>query len=113
MMVETRPWAFGCLVWVVLGLLVLFSTIRLFFPPFNDDLGTMPTRRRTRGKKTALQSMVAYRSNRQGGVPCRGIIWDLQSTGASHVGIESAVGTKSGSVRMNSGRWGSSKCSSG
>ena len=32
-MVETRPVGFGLLVWVVLGLLVLFSTIRLFFPP--------------------------------------------------------------------------------
>ena len=31
--------------WVVLVVLVLFSTIRPFFPSFNDDLGTMPTRR--------------------------------------------------------------------
>ena len=31
--------------WVVVVVLVFFSTIRLFFPPFNDDLGTMPTRR--------------------------------------------------------------------
>ena len=31
--------------------LVLFSTIRLFFPPFNDDLGTMPTRRPYSWKK--------------------------------------------------------------
>ena len=32
--------------------LVLFSTIRLFFPPFNDDLGTMPTRRPYSWKKS-------------------------------------------------------------
>ena len=31
--------------------LVIFSTIRLFFPPFNDDLGTMPTRRPYSWKK--------------------------------------------------------------
>ena len=45
-MVET--WPVGlllCFFWVVFVVLVLFSTIRLFFPPFNDDLGTMPTRR--------------------------------------------------------------------
>ena len=45
--------ALGCLVWVVLGVLVLFSTIRLFFPPFNDDLGTMPTWRPYSWKKKA------------------------------------------------------------
>ena len=37
--------------WVVLVVLVLFSTIRLFFPSFNDDLGTMPTRRPYSWKK--------------------------------------------------------------
>ena len=37
---------------VVFVVLVLFSTIRLFFPPFNDDLGTMPTRRPYSWKKT-------------------------------------------------------------
>ena len=43
-MVETRPVGFwlsvlGCVwFWVVLVVLVLFSTIRLFFPSFNDDL---------------------------------------------------------------------------
>ena len=36
-----------------MGFLVLFSTIRLFFPPFNDDLGTMPTRRPYSWKKKA------------------------------------------------------------
>ena len=35
----------------MLGVLVFFSTIRLFFPPFNDDLGTMPTRRPYSWKK--------------------------------------------------------------
>ena len=54
MMVETRP--VGCVLfgfWVVLVVLVLFSTIRLFFPSFNDDLGTMPTRRPHSWKKNA------------------------------------------------------------
>ena len=50
MMVETRPvglFGFGvCVVLVLLFVVrVIFSTIRLTFPPFNDDLGTMPTRR--------------------------------------------------------------------
>ena len=43
--------------------LVFFSTIRLFFPPFNDDLGTMPTRRPYSWKKKAKrekQNMVKY-----------------------------------------------------
>ena len=35
-------------------MLVIFSTIRLFFPPFNDDLGTMPTRRPHSWKKNFL-----------------------------------------------------------
>ena len=43
--------AFGCGFWVVVVVLVIFSTIRLFFPPFNDDLGTMPTRRPYSWKK--------------------------------------------------------------
>ena len=47
----------ACGLWVVwFGLcwvLVLFSTIRLFFPPFNDDLGTMPTRRPYSWKKSS------------------------------------------------------------
>ena len=44
MMVETRPVGCGLFCfWVVLVVLVLFSTIRLFFPSFNDDLGTMHT----------------------------------------------------------------------
>ena len=47
----------GCLVWVALGVLVLFSTIRLFFPPFNDDLGTMPTRRPYSWKKNVLNAI--------------------------------------------------------
>ena len=38
--------------WVVVVVLVFFSTIRLFFPPFNDDLGTMPTRRPYWGQGT-------------------------------------------------------------
>ena len=50
-MVETRPVGCGLFgFWVVLVVLVLFSTITLFFP-FNDDLGTMPTRRPYSGKK--------------------------------------------------------------
>ena len=51
MMVVTRLWAFCCGFWVVFVVLVIFSTIRLFFPPFNDDLGTMPTRRPYSWKK--------------------------------------------------------------
>ena len=51
MMVVTWPWAFCCGFWVVFVVLVIFSTIRLFFPPFNDDLGTMPTRRPYSWKK--------------------------------------------------------------
>ena len=35
----------GCLVLAGFGVFVPFSTICLFFPSFNDDLGTMPTRR--------------------------------------------------------------------
>ena len=51
MMMETRPVGCGLFgFWVVLVVLVLFSTITLFFP-FNDDLGTMPTRRPYSGKK--------------------------------------------------------------
>ena len=38
--------------WVVVVVLVIFSTIRLSFPPFNDDLGTMPTRRPYSWKKS-------------------------------------------------------------
>ena len=41
----------GCLVWVGFGAFVPFSTICLFFPSFNDDLGTMPTRRPYSWKK--------------------------------------------------------------
>ena len=55
MMVETRPVGCGFVwFWVVLVVLVLFSTIRLFFPSFNDDLGTMPTRRPYSWKKRTL-----------------------------------------------------------
>ena len=55
MMVETRPVGCGLFrFWVVLVVLVLFSTIRLFFPSFNDDLGTMPTRRPYSWKKGKL-----------------------------------------------------------
>ena len=55
MMVETRPVGCGLFrFWVVLVVLVLFSTIRLFFPSFNDDLGTMPTRRPYSWKKKVL-----------------------------------------------------------
>ena len=42
----------GCLVFgLVFGVFVPFSTICLFFPSFNDDLGTMPTRRPYSWKK--------------------------------------------------------------
>ena len=44
------------LFWVVLVVLVLFSTIRLFFPSFNNDLGTMPTRRPYSWKKIFVQN---------------------------------------------------------
>ena len=57
MMVETRLWAFCCGFWVVFVVLVIFSTIRLFFPPFNDDLGTMPTRRPYSWKKNNIGGM--------------------------------------------------------
>ena len=55
-MVEFRPAGLGVwfglvFCWVVVVVLVLFSTIRLTFPPFNDDLGTMPTRRPYSWKK--------------------------------------------------------------
>ena len=54
MMVETRPVGCGLFgFWVVLVVLVLFSTIRLFFSSFNDDLGTMPTRRPYSWKKNS------------------------------------------------------------
>ena len=45
----------GCLVlgWFF-GVFVPFSTICLFFPSFNDDLGTMPTRRPHSWKKNPL-----------------------------------------------------------
>ena len=53
-MVEFRPaglgvWFFG----LVFGAFVPFSTICLFFPSFNDDLGTMPTRRPYSWKKNS------------------------------------------------------------
>ena len=52
MMVETRPVGlFLCSVGFLFVVLVIFSTIRLTFPPFNDDLGTMPTRRPYSWKK--------------------------------------------------------------
>ena len=51
MMVETRPVGFGFCLLVFVVVLVIFSTIRLTFPPFNDDLGTMPTRRPYSWKK--------------------------------------------------------------
>ena len=44
-MVEFRPAGLGFWCWVGFGAFVPFSTIYLFFPSFNDDLGTMPTRR--------------------------------------------------------------------
>ena len=53
MMVETRPVGlFDVLLAFCFVVLVIFSTIRLTFPPFNDDLGTMPTRRPYSWKKT-------------------------------------------------------------
>ena len=64
MMVETRP--VGLLLWflVVFVVLVPFSTIRLFFPPFNDDLGTMPTRRPYLWKNKNLKKPVGGASPR-------------------------------------------------
>ena len=38
-------WFCVLLVFLLFVVRVFFSTIRLTFPPFNDDLGTMPTRR--------------------------------------------------------------------
>ena len=54
MMVETRPVGLFCVcsVGFLFVVLVIFSTIRLSFPPFNDDLGTMPTRRPYLWKKS-------------------------------------------------------------
>ena len=57
-MVEFRPAGLGVwfrlvFCWVVVVVLVIFSTIRLTFPPFNDDLGTMPTRRPYSWKKNS------------------------------------------------------------
>ena len=53
-MVEFRPAGLGVWFWVGFGVFVPFSTICLFFPSFNDDLGTMPTRRPYSWKKTPL-----------------------------------------------------------
>ena len=50
-MVEFRPAGLGVWFWVGFGVFVPFSTICLFFPSFNDDLGTMPTRRPYSWKK--------------------------------------------------------------
>ena len=50
-MVEFRPAGLGVWFWVGFGAFVPFSTICLFFPSFNDDLGTMPTRRPYSRKK--------------------------------------------------------------
>ena len=52
-MVEFRPAGLGGWFWVGFGAFVPFSTICLFFPSFNDDLGTMPTRRPYSWKKNA------------------------------------------------------------
>ena len=54
-MVEFRPAGLGVWFWVGFGAFVPFSTICLFFPSFNDDLGTMPTRRPYSWKKCYKQ----------------------------------------------------------
>ena len=51
----------------MLVVLVLFSTIRLFFPPFNDDLGTMPTRRPYSWKKKINTQSVVLQLRQPGG----------------------------------------------
>ena len=51
----------GCLVWVGFGVFVPFSTICLFFPSFNDDLGTMPTRRPYSWKKILNTELVTLK----------------------------------------------------
>ena len=52
-MVEFRPAGLGVWFWVGFVVFVLFSTICLLFPSFNDDLGTMPTRRPYSWKKSS------------------------------------------------------------
>ena len=59
MMVETRPVGFCFCLLVFVVVLVIFSTIRLTFPPFNDDLGTMPTRRPYSWKKKGMRVLDA------------------------------------------------------
>ena len=54
-MVEFRPAGLGWLVWVGFGVFVPFSTICLFFPSFNDDLGTMPHTASALVEKTLLR----------------------------------------------------------
>ena len=50
----------GCLAFgLFFGVFVPFSTICLFFPSFNDDLGTMPTRRPYSWKKKHVVLLLA------------------------------------------------------
>ena len=58
-MVEFRPAGLGVWFWVGFVAFVPFSTICLFFPSFNDDLGTMPTRRPYSWKKLRVTVLVA------------------------------------------------------
>ena len=57
-MVEFWPAGLGVWFLVGFGAFVPFSTICLFFPSFNDDLGTMPTRRPYSWEKNPLQKML-------------------------------------------------------
>ena len=63
-MVEFRPAGLGFWFWVGFGAFVPFSTICLFFPSFNDDLGTMPTRRPYSWKKKMCQLVLRGRRTR-------------------------------------------------
>ena len=71
--------------------LVIFSTIRLTFPPFNDDLGTMPTRRPYSWKKSVTTTVTDVPSVQKWRIAR---MTNMASTSMQKtVGISSALGS--------------------
>ena len=84
-MVEFRPAGLGVWFWVGFGAFVPFSTICLFFPSFNDDLGTMPTRRPYSWKKPREWPMARLAiSNKQINRLVRTFLWRRVTEQALH-----------------------------
>ena len=106
-MVETRPVGCGLFgFWVVLVVLVLFSTIRLFFPSFNDDLGTMPTRRPYSWKKKVGTGNLGQGTGDRTGTGDRELEtgnW-RQGTGAGNWGAGNWA-QQTGDRELGTGKW--------